>query len=55
MVAPNYAKQRSELAKSLGLGQLRRNPAPIESEADAASGADAEADRKPRAARRKAA
>ena len=24
MVAPNYAKQRSELAKSLGLGQLRR-------------------------------
>ncbi len=23
MVAPNYAKQRSELAKSLGLGQLR--------------------------------
>jgi predicted transcriptional regulator len=25
MVAPNYAKQRSELAKALGLGQLRRN------------------------------
>src|SRR5215204_2356104 len=24
MVAPNYAKQRSELAKSLGLGQLRK-------------------------------
>lgn len=24
MVAPNYAKARSELAKSLGLGQLRR-------------------------------
>ncbi|MFE1603313.1 MucR family transcriptional regulator [Methylobacterium sp. ID0610] len=24
MVAPNYAAQRSELAKSLGLGQLRR-------------------------------
>jgi predicted transcriptional regulator len=24
MVAPNYAKQRSELAKALGLGQLRR-------------------------------
>jgi predicted transcriptional regulator len=23
MVAPNYAKQRSELAKSLGLGQIR--------------------------------
>jgi predicted transcriptional regulator len=38
MVAPNYAKQRSELAKALGLGQLRRNraagsepPAQIES------------------------
>ena len=27
MVAPNYAKQRSELAKALGLGQLRRNRA----------------------------
>ncbi|GAC1590929.1 MAG: MucR family transcriptional regulator [Sphingomicrobium sp.] len=26
MVAPNYAKQRSELAKSLGLGQMRRRP-----------------------------
>jgi predicted transcriptional regulator len=24
MVAPNYAKQRSDLAKALGLGQLRR-------------------------------
>ena len=34
MVAPNYAKQRSELAKALGLGQLRRNRA---------SGSDAEA------------
>jgi predicted transcriptional regulator len=27
MVAPNYAKQRSELAKSLGLGQIRRGRA----------------------------
>jgi len=27
MVAPNYAKQRSELAKASGLGQLRRNRA----------------------------
>jgi predicted transcriptional regulator len=27
MVAPNYAKQRSDLAKALGLGQLRRNRA----------------------------
>jgi predicted transcriptional regulator len=26
MVAPNYAKRRSELAKSLGLGQKRRKP-----------------------------
>jgi len=26
MVAPNYAKQRSELAKALGLGQQRRKP-----------------------------
>src|ERR671910_1940325 len=27
MVAPNYAKQRSELAKTIGLGQIRRNRA----------------------------
>ena len=27
MVAPNYAKKRSELAKSLGLGQIRKNRA----------------------------
>jgi predicted transcriptional regulator len=27
MVAPNYAKQRSELAKSLGLGQFGRKRA----------------------------
>jgi len=27
MIAPNYAKQRSELAKALGLGQLRRGRA----------------------------
>jgi len=27
MVAPNYAKQRSELAKALGLGQIRRSRA----------------------------
>jgi predicted transcriptional regulator len=33
MVAPNYAKQRSELAKALGLGQQRRKKA----EADAAA------------------
>lgn len=28
MVAPNYAKQRSELAKSMGLGRQRRREAP---------------------------
>ena len=33
MVAPNYSKQRSELAKSLGLGQMRRKPAPTVREA----------------------
>jgi len=27
MVAPNYSKQRSELAKSAGLGQMRRKAA----------------------------
>ena len=26
MVAPNYAKQRSELARARGLGQIRRRP-----------------------------
>ena len=45
MVAPNYAKQRSELAKALGLGQLRRNraagsepAAQVESHAGASQG-----------------
>jgi predicted transcriptional regulator len=28
MVAANYAAQRSELAKSIGLGQARKKPAP---------------------------
>lgn len=28
MVAPNYAASRSQLAKSMGLGQQRRKPAP---------------------------
>ena len=32
MVAPNYAKQRSELAKALGLGQQRRKSAAKEPE-----------------------
>ena len=39
MVAPNYAKQRSELAKALGLGQQRRKKA----EAAATPAADAPA------------
>jgi predicted transcriptional regulator len=38
MVAPNYAKQRSELARALGLGQIRRNRA-LASGGDDASGA----------------
>ena len=37
MVAPNYAKQRSELAKALGLGQLRRSRAGSEPAAQAES------------------
>ena len=28
MVAPNYAARRSELAKQIGLGQMRKNAAP---------------------------
>jgi predicted transcriptional regulator len=35
MVAPAYAKQRSELAIALGLGQQRRNRPPAASAADA--------------------
>ncbi|MBV9077573.1 MAG: MucR family transcriptional regulator [Methylobacteriaceae bacterium] len=49
MVAPNYAKQRSELAKALGLGQQRRKKA----ESAPAEAAPAEAPRRrgrPRAA-----
>ncbi len=37
MVAPNYAKQRSDLAKSMGLGRQRR-PEIIEEPAPAAKG-----------------
>jgi predicted transcriptional regulator len=46
MVAPNYAKRRSELAKASGLGQLRRNraagsspAAQVESTPESAKGA----------------
>jgi predicted transcriptional regulator len=30
MVAASYAKQRSDLAKALGLGRLRSKPAPAQ-------------------------
>lgn len=43
MVAPNYAKQRSELAKALGLGQQRRKTAEVEAGAEAAPDAPEEA------------
>jgi predicted transcriptional regulator len=36
MVAPNYAAQRSELAKRSGLGQMRKNTAPRQKAATAA-------------------
>ena len=36
MVAPNYAKQRSELAKARGLGQIRRGARAAGDEASAA-------------------
>ena len=48
MVAPNYAKQRSELAKALGLGQQRRK------RTEAASDAPAEAEAPKRRGRPKA-
>ena len=57
MVAPNYAKHRSELAKSLGLGQLRRRPVdPVDEFREALIGepdpANAPADGRPEPARR---
>jgi len=39
MVAPNYAAQRSELAKRSGLGQLRKSAAAPAKKAAAAAGA----------------
>ena len=36
MVAPNYAAQRSELAKKSGLGQMRKNAAPRQKASTAA-------------------
>ena len=41
MVAPNYAKQRSELAKALGLGQQRRKSAAEDSAQEQPGEADA--------------
>jgi predicted transcriptional regulator len=38
MVAPNYAAQRSELAKRSGLGQMRKNAAPRQKAATAEPG-----------------
>lgn len=38
MVAPNYAKQRSDLAKSMGLGRQRRKEEPAAEPAPAANG-----------------
>ena len=60
MVAPNYAKQRSELAKSLGLGQLRRNAVrPLDTDTSAPDARSEEAEdaapKRQSAGRRKAA
>jgi predicted transcriptional regulator len=38
MVAPNYAQARSDLAKSMGLGQQRRKASPAPAPAKAAKG-----------------
>lgn len=46
MVAPNYAKQRSDLAKSMGLGRQRRKDDEAEAEA-----VEAPADEQPKAKR----
>lgn len=49
MVAPNYAKQRSDLAKSMGLGRQRRRE-PVEAESAAAPAPAAKARRARKAA-----
>src|SRR4029078_12195879 len=36
MVAPNYAKARSELAKTMGVGERRKKSPPVEAPAEAA-------------------
>jgi predicted transcriptional regulator len=56
MVAPNYAKRRSELAKAAGLGQQRRKTAPAETTNTSAKAAPEEAKTRRRGpGRRKAA
>jgi predicted transcriptional regulator len=55
MVAPNYAKQRSELAKALGLGQIRRNRAASGSDAAAQGESTPEPDKKARGRRKRTA
>ena len=55
MVAPNYAKQRSELAKALGLGQIRRNRAASGSDAAAQGESTPEPDKKVRGRRKRTA
>jgi predicted transcriptional regulator len=51
MVAPNYAKQRSELAKALGLGQQRRKKAEVPPPAPPAAEAAPKRRGRPRAAK----
>jgi predicted transcriptional regulator len=54
MVAANYAKRRSELAKSMGLGQIRRKGAPSLTVVDASSQDEAPAKGRRRAAAKQA-
>ena len=51
MVAANYAAQRSQLAKSLGLGQIRRNRAAPQAAAEQDTGAKEPAAKPKRAGR----
>src|SRR3954454_25025522 len=46
MVAPNYAAARSQLAKSMGLGQQRRRSAPVAAEPEPAKKASGRGRRK---------
>jgi predicted transcriptional regulator len=55
MVAPNYAKQRSELARASGLGQIRRGRAASGSDAAAQVESTPEPDKKARGRRKRTA